>query len=101
MYKESVRKLGMLSLIFAFWVGAATFLPVDISAQTQTKTSQKKEDKNKNQADKQKTDEKTKSATSTTQKTLSEKENPDMIGKRKINSGSDKFFGWLGGSQEK
>ena len=24
-----------------------------------------------------------------------------MIGKRNINSGSDKFFGWLGGSQEK
>jgi hypothetical protein len=102
MYKESVRKLGMLSLIFAFWVSAAAFFPVDVSAQTPAKpTAQKKEDKNKNQADKQKTDEKTKSAASTTQKTLSEKENPDMIGKRKINSGSDKFFGWLGGSQEK
>ena len=24
-----------------------------------------------------------------------------MIGKRKINSGTDKLFGWLGGSQEK
>jgi predicted Zn-dependent protease len=24
-----------------------------------------------------------------------------MIGKRKINNGSDKFFGWLGGSKEK
>ena len=34
-------------------------------------------------------------------KPLSEKENPGMIGKRKINSGADKFFGWLGGSQEK
>lgn len=32
---------------------------------------------------------------------LSEKEDPSMIGKRNINSGSDKFFGWLGGSQEK
>lgn len=32
---------------------------------------------------------------------LSDKENPAMIGKRKINSGTDKFFGWLGGSQEK
>jgi predicted Zn-dependent protease len=32
---------------------------------------------------------------------LTEKENPAMIGKRKINDGSDKFFGWLGGSKEK
>ncbi len=32
---------------------------------------------------------------------LSVKEDPSQIGKRKINSGFDKFFGWLGGSQEK
>jgi hypothetical protein len=37
----------------------------------------------------------------TAKKPLSEKEDPSQIGKRKINSGSDKFFGWLGGSQEK
>lgn len=34
-------------------------------------------------------------------KPLSTKEDPSQIGKRKINSGADKFFGWLGGSQEK
>lgn len=34
-------------------------------------------------------------------KPLSSKEDPNQIGKRKINSGTDKFFGWLGGSQEK
>ena len=34
-------------------------------------------------------------------KNLSEKENPALIGKRNINGGTDKFFGWLGGSQEK
>jgi predicted Zn-dependent protease len=32
---------------------------------------------------------------------LSVKEDPSQIGKRNINGGSDKFFGWLGGSQEK
>lgn len=102
MYKESVRKFGMLSLIFAFVVGTSALFPAGIAAQTQEKTtSQKQEDKNKNQADKQKKDEKTKSAAATTQKVLSEKENPDMIGKRNINSGNDKFFGWLGGSREK
>ena len=34
-------------------------------------------------------------------KALSEKEDPSQIGKRKINNGADKLFGWLGGSQEK
>ncbi|HQU94158.1 MAG TPA: M48 family metallopeptidase [Pyrinomonadaceae bacterium] len=38
---------------------------------------------------------------STTSKALSTKEDPSQIGKRKINSGTDKFFGWLGGSQDK
>ncbi|MDI1243769.1 MAG: M48 family metalloprotease, partial [bacterium] len=37
----------------------------------------------------------------TNAKGLSPKEDPTQIGKRKINSGSDKFFGWLGGSQDK
>jgi beta-barrel assembly-enhancing protease len=32
---------------------------------------------------------------------LSEKENPAMIGKRRINRGTDRFFGWLGGSQSR
>lgn len=34
-------------------------------------------------------------------KPLSTKEDPAQIGQRKINGGTDKFFGWLGGSQEK
>lgn len=34
-------------------------------------------------------------------KPLSVNEDPSQIGKRKLNGGSDKFFGWLGGSQEK
>lgn len=34
-------------------------------------------------------------------KALSPKEDPSQIGKRKLNAGSDKLFGWLGGSQEK
>lgn len=39
--------------------------------------------------------------TTPTRKPLSEDENPAMIGKRNINGGGDKFWGWLGGSQEK
>src|SRR5204863_2481345 len=34
-------------------------------------------------------------------KALSPNEDPSMIGKRNINGGSDKFFGWLGGSKDK
>lgn len=34
-------------------------------------------------------------------RSLSESEDPAMIGKRNINKGGDKFFGWLGGSQER
>jgi len=34
-------------------------------------------------------------------KPLSAREGPAQIGKRNINGGSDKFFGWLGGSQAK
>ncbi len=36
-----------------------------------------------------------------TTKPLSVNEDPSQIGKRKINGGTDKLFGWLGGSQEK
>lgn len=46
----------------------------------------------------EKNDDKKKEAST---KPLSTKEDPNQIGKRKINSGTDKFFGWLGGSQDK
>jgi predicted Zn-dependent protease len=39
--------------------------------------------------------------TTTANRPLSESEDPAMIGKRNINKGGDKFFGWLGGSQER
>jgi predicted Zn-dependent protease len=58
----------------------------------------------KNDDKKKKKDEKkpqTAATPATSSKALSPKEDPDQIGKRKINNGSDKFFGWLGGSQEK
>lgn len=39
--------------------------------------------------------------TPTSTQSLSVKEDPAQIGKRNVNGGSDKFFGWLGGSKEK
>lgn len=91
MYKESVRKLGAFSLVFSIWVSALAFFPAGIAAQQSQQTVAQKQEKTND-------DEKSKN---TNVKPLSDKENPDMIGKRNINGGSDKFFGWLGGSREK
>lgn len=72
-------------------ITASLGLPL-MSVSAQTAKSKKNDDK-KNSSQLSTVQDKT--------KPLSDKENPAMIGKRKINSGSDKFFGWLGGSQDK
>ncbi|HMT09505.1 MAG TPA: M48 family metallopeptidase [Pyrinomonadaceae bacterium] len=56
--------------------------------------SQTKDDKNASKAE-------SKPVAAPTPGPLSPKDDPAMIGKRKINNGTDKFFGWLGGSKEK
>jgi len=99
MRKNFIRKFSAFFLLTAFWLGMIAAVPVNVSAQNsddkQKKDEKKKEDKNKK-------DDKTVSQTQTsTNKPLSDKENPALIGKRNINAGSDKFFGWLGGSQAK
>ena len=107
MRKGSVHKLGALSLILAVWFSAIAFFPVSVAAQTQAESKQSNSSKDK----KDKKDKKEKKADSDSQqqaqqpatggKTLTQKEDPSLIGKRNINGGSDKFFGWLGGSKEK
>lgn len=106
MQNSPVRKLSAFLLVSSVWFGAVALMPLNASAQMQetTQTSEQKQDKKdkKDKTKKTKTDAKTVSQPQTNPNSpLSEKENPDMIGKRKINAGSDKFFGWLGGSQEK
>src|SRR5205085_6360342 len=95
MRNDFTRKFGAFFLLAAFWLGAIAVVPV--SAQSTTDNKQKKDEKKK--------EDKTKPVASpsptSTNKTLSDNENPAMIGKRNINSGTDKFFGWLGGSQAK
>lgn len=96
MCKNSIRRFGAFFLLLAVWMGATAVAPLSIAAQEAAKTTEK------NQEKKEKKEPKAvpaKQQTASTSKTLSEKENPEMIGKRKINSGSDKLFGWLGGSQ--
>ena len=95
MYQNSVRRFSAFILLLTMWFGATAVFHVNVAAQEGVKT-EKKEKKNKQQKAQQKTEEKPQTSSS---KQLSEKENPEMIGKRKINNGSDKLFGWLGGSQ--
>ena len=86
-------------MILSIWTAAIAFFPISLSAQ-QTPADiakAKKDAEAKDQAQ-------TKAAPATTPgnlKPLSPKEDPSQIGKRNINAGGDKFWGWLGGSQAK
>jgi hypothetical protein len=98
MRKGLVRKFNGFVLLSAIWLSAVSFYPVSIAAQTKTEKTSSKKDKKKEDKKKEQVSSQVQQVTS---KTLSPKEDPALIGKRKINGGSDKFFGWLGGSQEK
>lgn len=99
MGRDSVRKFNAFFLALAVWFSAVAFYPVSVAAQIETdktKSSKKKKDNDKKQETA-----KTPQTQSSKNDPLSEKEDPSKIGSRKINSGFDKFTGWLGGSQEK
>lgn len=94
MITHTVRKFFSGLVLTAFAISSISLLPATAAAQAKT-------DKN---AEKPKKSSKTPAAAPTpdnSSKALSPKDDPNQIGKRKINSGTDKFFGWLGGSQEK
>jgi len=108
MHRESFRKFAAFSMAAAVWFSAISFYPTAVAGQTTEDTkdakdttkkakSSKKEDKPKPTA----AEAQTQPQTAGTSKTLSVKEDPAQIGKRKINSGTDSLFGWLGGSQSK
>ena len=102
MYKEWVKRFAAFSVAASVWVCAISFLPM--SAAAQQASDDKKDTAKQEKADKSaKKDDKSKQPQTTQAgpKALSVKEDPSQIGKRKINSGTDKLFGWLGGSQEK
>lgn len=97
MHAHLVNKFCSYLIIFTFVLGSVSFLPSTAWAQaSDNKKTAKTSSKPSKKAPKA-------SATPapTANKALGDKEDPNLIGKRKINSGSDKFFGWLGGSQEK
>ncbi|MEP7149298.1 MAG: M48 family metallopeptidase [Acidobacteriota bacterium] len=96
MRRESVRKFGAFSLAATVWFSAISFFPMAARAQASEDAKDDKKAKAVKKVEKGK--QQNEEAVS---KSLSAKEDPAQIGKRKINSGSDKLFGWLGGSQEK
>ena len=80
-------------LIVSMWIGAIGMVPATGFGQDATKDTAKTDTKDKAAAKP--------TATPEPQGPLSQKDDPSQIGKRNINKGTDKFFGWLGGSQEK
>lgn len=85
--------------MFAFLSSATAIAPLGVFAQSsdnQTKKEEKKDKKSKQKQEKQTT-----AAVTDGKKSLSPMEDPSQIGKRNINGGGDKFWGWLGGSREK
>ncbi|MDQ2746994.1 MAG: M48 family metallopeptidase [Acidobacteriota bacterium] len=106
MRKDSVRKIGSSLLAGTLLVGTIGFFPLNSAAQTTVPTKQdekqNKKDKKKTASNKQNAPTTAQTAPTTDSKSpLSVKEDPSQIGKRNINGGSDKFFGWLGGSKDR
>jgi len=95
MFGEFSRFTGALIVIFSMVLGGFVVFPAAVAAQTQDAKSASSA-KAKDEKDKPKPQ-----ATPDNKRPLSAKEDPSQIGKRKLNSGTDKLFGWLGGSQEK
>ena len=99
MYSGILRRFGASLVVVSFWGGALTILPISGSAQDATKDAAKQDKPEAKDTDKDKDKKDVKPAPATGP--LGPKDDPSQIGKRNINKGTDKFFGWLGGSQEK
>lgn len=100
-----IRKFTAFLMVAAMWSSAIAFYPASVAAQTtadEKQTDNTKKDK-KDKKEKKKEAAQTPAPTPTTngKGPLTAKEDPTQIGKRNVNGGSDKFFGWLGGSKEK
>jgi hypothetical protein len=103
MRTEKIRKFAAFLLVSAVWL-SATALPALAQTETQAQTTPQDKDKkkkDKKQKESGKQDANQQQSTNNPKTPLTTNEDPNMIGKRNINKGSDSFFGWLGGSQEK
>lgn len=98
---DSLRRLGTGFIAYSVVLSSIAFLPTASFAQTETPKQKTSKSSSKKNGKAKQTKDDLAQTTPTTLKALSTNEDPAMIGKRKINKGSDKLFGWLGGSQEK
>ncbi|MBK6751964.1 MAG: M48 family metalloprotease [Pyrinomonadaceae bacterium] len=92
------RKLGAYSIFASLWFGSVAIMPANTFGQEVPVAAK---DTKADKKDKKQKKEAKATPTPSGPAALSAKDDPNQIGKRKINGGSDKFFGWLGGSQEK
>jgi len=99
MKKELGRKVGAFAVISSVWLTSFAVLPLGAFGQASTRSTDEVKQKKKSKDKKDNKNEAKPTATPSGPKPLSPNEDPSQIGKRKINKGSDKFFGWLGGSQ--
>ncbi|MBK8467352.1 MAG: M48 family metalloprotease [Chloracidobacterium sp.] len=94
MHYGIVRKFGSCLIVSSVWFSTLA-LPASYFGQEKPKESTKAK------KDSKASNEPKASPTPASQTTLGPKDDPNQIGKRNINKGTDKFFGWLGGSKEK
>lgn len=102
MQNDFCRRLIASSFALSLWFGSVA--SVTTFGQATASPNDDKKPVAKKDGDKDKKDSKkkeSKPASTPGSATLSDKDNPAMIGKRNINGGTDKVFGWFGGSQEK
>lgn len=99
----NLRRPVALSLVLSVWMSALAFLPASASAQAKTDDSAKSKQASSKDTQAKGAEQSTplNTAQPANTKPLATNEDPSQIGKRNINGGSDKFFGWLGGSQQK
>ena len=88
------RKMGAGFLVFCVWSGII-LAPAAYAQEPAKETTKDNKDKNKKDAKAVPTPVPGPGAP------LSVNEDPNQIGKRNINGGADKVFGWFGGSKEK
>jgi beta-barrel assembly-enhancing protease len=86
-----LRKFSATILLCAISFGCI-ILPSNVFGQSDASEAAKKDKKNVG---------KPVPTPSSNGKVLAQNEDPSQIGKRNINKGTDKFFGWLGGSRDK
>jgi beta-barrel assembly-enhancing protease len=97
MFRGNLRWAASTVALVALLSGSVLVLPVTFMAQDGKTIATDKD----NKVDAQKAKAQTKSDAESKTGPLSSKDDPAQIGKRNINGGADKVFGWFGGSQEK